>query len=105
MWRTNRATVSAVLDEGQFEFQFLQKFALLFRHSSLPIGGKSNVFNCDALNSRSAPDAMNFNWLKCIPLHFIAWAELADSCAATYCSTSSLPPFVRNALLATHRKP
>jgi len=35
LWRTNRATVSAVLDEGQFEFQFLQKFALLFRHRSL----------------------------------------------------------------------
>jgi hypothetical protein len=43
MWRTDRATVSAVLDEGQFEFQFLQKFALLFRHRSLPIDSKSNL--------------------------------------------------------------
>ena len=43
MWRTNRATVSTVLDESQFEFQFLQKFAFLVRHTSLPVGGKSNL--------------------------------------------------------------
>ena len=48
-------------------------------------------------------DAMNFNWLKShsAPPHRLA--ELADSCAAIYCATSSLPPFVRNAVLATHR--
>ena len=43
MWRTNRPTVSAVLDEGQFEFQFLQKFALLFRHRSFLFPPKSNL--------------------------------------------------------------
>jgi hypothetical protein len=43
MWRANRATISAILDEGQLEFQFLQKFAFLLRHRSAPVDGKSNV--------------------------------------------------------------
>jgi hypothetical protein len=32
MWRTNGAAVSAVLDEGQLEFQLLQEFAILVGH-------------------------------------------------------------------------
>ena len=32
VWRTNGAPVAAVLDEGQFEFQLLQEFALLVGH-------------------------------------------------------------------------
>jgi len=32
MWRTNGAAITAVLDEGQFEFQLLQKFTRLVGH-------------------------------------------------------------------------
>ena len=49
-------------------------------------------------------DAMNINWLKShsAPPHRLAERGLVP---AIYCATSSLPPFVRNAVLATHRKP
>lgn len=37
--------------------------------------------------------------LNRIPLHLIAWAELA----AIFSATSSLPPFVRNAVVHRYR--
>jgi len=39
MWRANGAAVTAVLKEGQFESQFLQKFELLVGHLHLPRPG------------------------------------------------------------------
>ena len=74
MWRTNRATVSAVLDEGQFEFQFLQKFALLFRHRSLPILLTVKVtWALQRTKLAECADVMNLTSLNRMPLHFIAW--------------------------------
>jgi phosphoserine phosphatase len=39
-------------------------------------------------------DAMNFNWPKLHSALPHRLAELADSCVAVYCATSSLLPFV-----------
>ena len=103
MWRTNRTTVSAVLDEGQFEFQFLQKFELLFRHLFLLT--VKVTWALRRTKTRGVRRCDEVYWLKShsAPLH--RPAELADSCAVIYCAPSSLPPSVRNAVLATHGKP
>src|ERR1022692_496775 len=76
--RANILLVACCYQEGSaagcFEFQFLQKFALLFRHRSLPILLTVKVtWALQRTKLAECADVMNLTSLNRMPLHFIAW--------------------------------